>query len=308
LKSDSIAIVSHENPDGDCIGSMLALYLALKKKGKNVRMFLKNNVPKNLRFLPAAEKIEVVDRIDEKFDVLVLLDTGELKRTGIENIENCYSKLINIDHHITSEGIGDLFYINSSSAATGEIIYQIVKLMGIDNDKEIATCLYTSIFTDTGGFKYSNTTSITHQIAGDLINTGIDFVYIVNKVFDEMSLSKFNLLRDVLQTLELLEGNKIAFLTVTREMLIKNGASRDETENLINFARNIEDVEVAAIFIEEEDKIKVSLRSKYYIDCAQVAKEFGGGGHVRAAGFTSRNFSLDALKENLIKRLKSDLR
>jgi len=308
LKSDSIAIVSHENPDGDCIGSMLALYLALKKKGKNVRMFLKNNVPKNLRFLPAAEKIEVVDRIDEKFDVLVLLDTGELKRTGIENIENCYSKLINIDHHITSEGIGDLFYINSSSAATGEIIYQIVKLMGIDNDKEIATCLYTSIFTDTGGFKYSNTTSITHQIAGDLINTGIDFVYIVNKVFDEMSLSKFNLLRDVLQTLELLEGNKIAFLTVTREMLIKNGASRDETENLINFARNIEDVEVAAIFIEEEDKIKVSLRSKYYIDCAQVAKEFGGGGHVRAAGFTSRNFSLDALKENLVKRLKSDLR
>ena len=308
LKSDSIAIVSHENPDGDCIGSMLALYLALKKKGKNVRMFLKNNVPKNLRFLPAAEKIEVVDRIDEKFDVLVLLDTGELKRTGIENIENCYSKLINIDHHITSEGIGDLFYINSSSAATGEIIYQIVKLMGIDNDKEIATCLYTSIFTDTGGFKYSNTTSITHQIAGDLINTGIDFVYIVNKVFDEMSLSKFNLLRDVLQTLELLEGNKIAFLTVTREMLIKNGASRDETENLINFARNIEDVEVAAIFIEEEDKIKVSLRSKYYIDCAQVAKEFGGGGHVRAAGFTSRNFSLDALKENLVKRLKSDVR
>jgi len=171
LKSDSIAIVSHENPDGDCIGSMLALYIALKRKGKDARMFLKNNVPKNLRFLPAAEKIEVVDRIDEKFDVLVLLDTGELERTGIENIENCYSKLINIDHHVTSEGIGDLFYINSSSAATGEIIYQIVKLMGIDNDKEIATCLYTSVFTDTGGFKYSNTTSITHQIAGDLINT-----------------------------------------------------------------------------------------------------------------------------------------
>jgi len=308
LKSDSIAIVSHENPDGDCIGSMLALYIALKRKGKDARMFLKNNVPKNLRFLPAAEKIEVVDRIDEKFNVLVLLDTGELERTGIENIENCYSKLINIDHHVTSEGIGDLFYINSSSAATGEIIYQIVKLMGIDNDKEIATCLYTSVFTDTGGFRYSNTTSITHQIAGDLINTGIDFVYIINKVFDEMSLSKFNLLKDVLQTLELFEKNKIAFLTVTREMLIKNGASRDETENLINFARNIEDVEVAAIFIEEEDKIKVSLRSKYYIDCAQVAKEFGGGGHLRAAGFTSRNVSLDALKENLIKRLKSDLR
>ena len=308
LKSDSIAIVSHENPDGDCIGSMLALYIALERKGKDARMFLKNNVPRNLRFLPSAEKIEVVDRIDEKFDVLVLLDTGELERTGIENIENCYSKLINIDHHVTSEGIGDLFYINSSSAATGEIIYQIVKLMGIDNDKEIATCLYTSVFTDTGGFRYSNTTSITHQIAGDLINTGIDFVYIINKVFDEMSLSKFNLLKDVLQTLELFEKNKIAFLTVTREMLIKNGASRDETENLINFARNIEDVEVAAIFIEEEDKIKVSLRSKYYIDCAQVAKEFGGGGHLRAAGFTSRNVSLDALKENLIKRLKSDLR
>ncbi len=308
LESGSIAIVSHENPDGDCIGSMLALYLALKRKGKNARMFLKNNVPKNLRFLPAAEKIEVVGRIDEKFDVLVLLDTGELERTGIENIENCYSKLINIDHHVTSEGIGDLYYINSSSAATGEIIYQIVKLMGIDNDREIATCLYTSIFTDTGGFKYSNTTSITHQIAGDLINTGIDFVYIINKVFDEMSLSKFNLLKDVLQTLELFEGNKIAFLTVTREMLKKNGASRDETENIINFARNIEDVEVAAIFIEEEDKIKVSLRSKYYFDCAQIAKEFGGGGHVRAAGFSSRNASLDAVKENLLKRLKRDLR
>lgn len=308
LNSDRIAIVSHENPDGDCIGSMLALYLALIKKGKKPKMFLKNNVPQNLSFLPAADKIEISDEIDEVFDVLVLLDTGELERTGIKNIQRCYKTLINIDHHITSEGIGDYYYINTSAAATGEIIYQLVKLMGIDNDKDIATCLYTSIFTDTGGFKYSNTTSITHQIAGDLINMGIDFVYIINKVFDEMSLGKFNLLRDTLQTLELFENNKIAFLTITKQMLEKNNASRDETENIINFAKNIEGVEVAALFIEEDNRIKVSLRSKYYIDVATVSKEFGGGGHPRAAGFTVSDLDLNKIKNNLLMRLKSDVK
>ncbi|AZT90190.1 bifunctional oligoribonuclease/PAP phosphatase NrnA [Caldicellulosiruptor changbaiensis] len=308
LNSNKIAIVSHENPDGDCIGSMLALYLALTKKGKSPRMFLKNNVPKNLSFLPAANKIEIKDEIDEMFDVLVLLDTGELERTGIKNIKSCYKKLVNIDHHVTSEGIGDYYYINSSAAATGEIVYQLVKLMGIDNDKDIATCLYTSIFTDTGGFKYSNTTSVTHQIAGDLINMGINFVYIVNKVFDEMSLSKFNLLKDTLQTLELFEENKIAFLTITKEMFERNNASRDETENIINFAKNIEGVEVAALFIEEDSRIKVSLRSKYYLDVAAISKEFGGGGHPRAAGFSVSNLELNQIKNNLLLRLKSDVK
>ncbi|WAM32613.1 DHH family phosphoesterase [Caldicellulosiruptor naganoensis] len=308
LNSDRIAIVSHENPDGDCIGSMLALYLALTKKGKETRMFLKNNVPKNLSFLPAADKIEVKEEIYEVFDVLVLLDTGELERTGIKNVQNCYKKLINIDHHITSEGIGDYYYINSSAAATGEIIYQLVKLMGIDNDKDIATCLYTSIFTDTGGFRYSNTTSVTHQIAGDLINMGIDFVYIINKVFDEMSLSKFNLLRDALQTLELFENNRVAFLTITREMFEKNNASRDETENIINFAKNIEGVEVAALFIEEDGRIKVSLRSKYYVDVAAISKDFGGGGHPRAAGFSINSSDISQIKKRLLQRLKSDVK
>lgn len=307
LEANKIAIVSHENPDGDCIGSMLALYLALAKKAKGAKMYLKNRIPKNLNFLPAADKIEIKEEVDEKFDVLVLLDTGELERTGIKGIQNCYEKLINIDHHITSEGIGDYYYINSSAAATGEIVYQLVKLMGIDEDKDIATCLYTSIFTDTGGFRYINTTSITHQIAGDLINMGIDFVFIINKVFDEMSITKFNLIRDVLQTLELFEKDKIAFLTATNHMFAKNNATRDQTENIINFARNIDSVEVAALFVEEEDRIKVSLRSKYYLDVGKIAKEFGGGGHPRAAGFNSSS-KLNEVKKQLLNRLKRDIK
>lgn len=306
LNAQNIAIVSHENPDGDCIGSMLALYLALRKKGKEVRMYLKDGLPKNLLFLPSSDKINIQDEIDESFDVLVLLDTGELERTGIKGIDKCFDKLVNIDHHITSSGIGDLYYINSTAAATGEIIYQMIKLMGIDQDKEIATCLYTSIFTDTGGFRYSNTTSITHQIAADLINTDIDFVYIINKVYDEISLSKFYLIKDALQTLQLFESGRIAYLTITKQMFEKNNVRRDETENIINYARNIDTVEVAALFIEEENRIKVSLRSKYHVDVGSIAKAFGGGGHKRAAGFTTE-LGIDEIKSELLKRLKSDV-
>lgn len=202
---------------------MFVFYFVFKRKGKNVRMFLKNNVLKNLRFLFVVEKIEVVGRIDEKFDVFVLFDIGEFERIGIENIENCYLKLINIDYYVISEGIGDLYYINFFFVVIGEIIYQIVKLMGIDNDREIVICFYISIFIDIGGFKYLNIILIIYQIVGDLINIGIDFVYIINKVFDEMSFLKFNFLKDVLQILEFFEGNKIVFLIVIREMLKKNG-------------------------------------------------------------------------------------
>ncbi|MEZ0535802.1 bifunctional oligoribonuclease/PAP phosphatase NrnA [Caldicellulosiruptoraceae bacterium PP1] len=307
LDSSQIVITSHENPDGDCIGSMLALYIALKKKGKHVRMILKDNVPANLSFLPYTEEIEIVREVKETFELLVLIDTGELERTGIFDIDKAYKKLINIDHHATSTGLGDLYYINPSAAASGEIIYQLVKLMGIDTDKDIGTCLYTALFTDTGGFRFSNTTSITHQIAGDLINMGIDFVTIANKVYDEMSLNKFKLLRDVLGTIELFDNNKIAFLTVSSEMFSKNGAKREDTENMINFAKNINTVEIAAIFIEESDKIKVSLRSKNILDVSKIAKYFGGGGHEKAAGY-STNKKIEDAKKDLLEKIQSDER
>lgn len=307
IDAKEVVIVGHENPDGDCIGSMLALYLALKKKGKNVRIISKDVVPKNLYYLPHVNDIEIINNANFYCDVLVLLDTGEIERTGISNIEKIYKKLINIDHHITSNGIGNLYYVNSSAAACGEIIYQLIKLMGIDNDKEIATCLYTAIYTDTGGFKYSNTTSITHQIAGDLINMGINFSDIAYKAFDQMSISKFNLIKDVLNTIEFFENNRIAFLYVFSDMFIKNGAKREDTENIVNFARNIESVEVAAIFIEEQNKYKISMRSKNYINVADIASKFGGGGHEKAAGFSSED-PLEDIKNKLINYIKSDER
>lgn len=307
LDSNQIVLTSHENPDGDCIGSMLALYIALKKKGKHVRMILKDNVPANLTFLPCIKNIEILKEVKETFDLLVLIDTGELERTGIIDIDKSYKKLINIDHHATSTGLGDLYYINPSAAASGEIIYQLIKLMGIDTDKEIGTCLYTALFTDTGGFRFSNTTSITHQIAGDLINMGIDFVSIASKVYDEMSLNKFRLLKDVMDTLELYDNNKIAFLTVTKDMFNKNGAKREDTENIINYAKNINSVEIAAIFIEENDKIKISLRSKNVMDVSKIAKYFGGGGHEKAAGY-STNKKIEDAKKDLLEKIQSDER
>lgn len=284
--SSSIAILSHVMPDGDNIGASLGLYNALQRVGKNVRYILDDEVPKLFRFLKNADKVEKPGEY-EAFDTVIVLDCGDPKLLGKCNQYLRDNFIINIDHHISNTAYGNLNMVDANAAAVGEMIYQIVKIMGIPMDQEISECLYTSIVTDTGQFQYSNTTSVTHQIAGDLINNGVSTSLMFERIYQNNSKEKVLLMKLALETLEFYHGDKISCIAMDRKKMDSSGAKPEDSDGLINLARDVECVE-AAVFLKEIEpgKVKVGFRSKRFVDVCRVAKQFGGGGHVRAAGCT----------------------
>lgn len=284
--SSSIAILSHVMPDGDNIGASLGLYNALQRVGKNVRYILDDEVPKLFRFLKNADKVEKPGEY-EAFDSVIVLDCGDPKLLGKCSQYLRDNFIINIDHHISNTAYGNLNMVDANAAAVGEMVYQIVKIMGIPMDKEISECLYTSLVTDTGQFQYSNTTSVTHQIAGDLINNGVGAPEMFERIYQNNSKEKVLLMKLALETLEFYHGDKVACIAMDREKIDSSGAKPEDSDGLINLARDIECVE-AAVFLKEIEpgKVKVGFRSKRFVDVCRVAKQFGGGGHVRAAGCT----------------------
>lgn len=298
-ESNKIAIMSHIMPDGDNVGSCLALYNALKKSGKNVHLILDDEIPKVYKFLKNSEKAERPGQY-ESFDVVIALDCGDAKRLGKSGIYLENNFVINIDHHISNDEFGDLNMIDANAAATAEIIYQIIKILGIDMDKEISECLYTAIVTDTGQFQYSNTTSLTHQIAGDLINNGVNVSLMFERIYQNSSKEKVMLMKTALGTLEFYHNDSISCISLTLEQMREVNALEADSDGIINLARDIECVE-AAIFLKELEpgKVKVGLRSKKVVDMAAVALQFGGGGHIRAAGCTLHG-TIEEVKEKVL--------
>lgn len=293
-ESKNIIILPHVSVDGDALGSSLALALALKKAGKNVRVYFEEEIPQVFTFLPGKEFILKYSNFNEdsskmsKAETVVALDTGDLERLGnrVEIFNNSENK-INIDHHPTNTYFAEINYVNPKAAATCEIVYELIKAIDIELDNDIALCLYTGILTDTGGFKFGNTTSITHLIVSDLLNYQLDIPTISYRIFDAVSKEKLKLIGKAINTIELHEDGKLALATVTKKMLEETGALDEDTEGIINYVRNINGVEIAALFKEKEDlEIKVSLRSKSYADVAEIALKHNGGGHKNAAGCT----------------------
>lgn len=285
-ESNKIAILSHIMPDGDSTGSSLALYNGLKKIGKDVRLILDDDIPKLYRFLKGSDKAEKPGQY-ESFDAVIAVDCGDADRLGKSRLYLENNFVINIDHHISNDEFGNLNMVDTNAAATGEIVYQIVKILGIDMDKDISECLYTAIVSDTGHFQYSNTTSVTHQIAGDLINNGVDVPLMYERLYQNVSKAKLLLMKAVLGTLEFHYNDRISCISLTLEQMREANATEEDCDGIINLARDIENVE-AAIFLKELKKgeIKVGLRSKKFVDVSAVAFKFGGGGHVHAAGCT----------------------
>jgi len=305
-----IAIASHVMPDGDSIGSMLALYSALKKMGKIVDVYVSDNAPERYSFLPCFDCIKVPDKNDRQiYDVFVVLDCGSFDRTGLcQDIIKESGISINIDHHGTNCLFADLNLVDTNASATGELVYQIIKLMGVEISKEEAMCIYTAILTDTGGFRYSNTTSITHQIAGELINTGIDFNSIYDMIYRSFKYEDIKLLGSALGSLQLFCNGKIAYMQILQKDIEKLGLEVTDTSDFIDYARDINTVEVA-IFAKEtvEKEFKLSFRSKKIIDVKSICEKYGGGGHVRAAGCTIKD-SFDKVKSEIIEDLESKLK
>lgn len=306
--SNKIAISFHSSPDGDSIGSSFALCRALKKFGKNVYIVCIDNIPDNLQFLNEDEEVTVSRDVTSDTSCLIVLDCGNLQRISINtDLSKRDFSLINIDHHVSNDMYGDLNFIDTNASAVGEIIYQILKLMGISIDTKIAACLYTSLITDTGSFRHSNTTAVTHGIAGDLINTNLNFSKIHRYIFDQEKFSSIKLTGKVIDSMYLTLSNKVCIMLITKDMVDQLNLDAYDSSNMVNIGLKVKEVETSVLFKEvDKNTIKVSLRSKDFLDVRKIAEHFGGGGHIRAAGATIDSNINDAVTL-VLERLKKEM-
>ena len=275
-----LVIVSHVSPDGDTLGSSLALMHALRMLGKDVIMNVDDDISTVYSFLPGiAEYRRFAPDESVDADLLVIIDASSADRAGnaMEVVKS--PAVLNIDHHKTNTRFADYLYLDSDAAATAEIIYSLLLEMGIKLTRDIATCIYEGIYTDTGSFKYSNTTSNTLKTAADLLNYGVN-PSLISDNMELKSRSQVEMLCKVLETLTFLKDGKIAYIEIPLELYDHNV----ETDAFISYPRYVEGVEIALLFKQvEENLTRVSFRSKE-IDVAKIALSFGGGGHKKAAG------------------------
>lgn len=306
-EKESFLLTTHINPEGDALGSTIALALALSSIGKKVKVSTRDPVPGSLKFLPSGDMIQQVRKVDDRFDVVITVDCGDLERVGFLNKDNIPGDiLINIDHHKTNVGFGTLNLVEEA-VASAEIVYKIIKMLGIPVTPDIATCIYTAIITETGSFRYSNTNSQAFEIAGEMISYGANPWVIAEHVYNRNSMGRIRLLGIVLSGLTLSEDGRIAWITVREQMYGDTGTTKDDVEDFINFPRSVEGVEVAVLFREAGSDWKISLRSNGKVDVSDIAAGFGGGGHSMAAGFVIKG-SLDEVRKKVIGKVEETLK
>ncbi len=280
----TVVIATHIDPDGDAVGSALGLYWLLREPGREIVLYNRDPVPYNFRFLPGAERF--TRELPEGSDLLCLLDCSTRERAG-ERLEKWSGarRTLCIDHHLTTEVEADLALVHSRACATGELIFELARELKPAFGREVAVALYTAILTDTGSFRYSNTTPSAFAAAGELIARGVDPWEVTQAVFESQPLARFRLLVRVLATLRVSVSGRSAAVWVTREMFEETGSGSEYTDGMVNYPRAIAGVEVAFMVRETEGGLcKVSFRSRGRVNVAALAAEFGGGGHHNAAG------------------------
>ena len=294
----SFVILSHVRPDGDAIGSQIALGFSLMAMGKSVRLINEDGLPENLAFLPGSEKIETPPAVPVEAEVAIALDTATHPRLG-ERALHAASKakiLLNIDHHISNTRYGDLVLIDSASPATGQILYDLIQTLGFPLPAETRDAIYVAVSTDTGSFQYPSTTAKTYELAADLIRRGLDVGSINSATYDELPFRRLELMRELLKTLEISPDGIVASWDLLDQTRVDLALLPEDSEGLIDTIRAIRGVRVA-VFFEEliEGKIRVSMRSKdRALDVCQIAAQFGGGGHALAAGIRMKGPLLEA--------------
>lgn len=278
-------IISHMLPDGDSIGSLLAMAEGLRSLGKEVTAFTPGHIPHKYSFLHGSELVKNSPELKDNDITVLVLDSSDLDRLGdFKDTVKASKNIINIDHHITNQNYGDLNLVNPDAAATGEIVYYLLKEIGAQITRQTAESLYVAISTDTGSFKYDNTTALTHRVIAELLETGISPAVLSLKVFDERPLSFYILLKEALSSLEIYENRLIAVMSLSKDIRERCGATTDDLEGIVNYTRNIEGVELGIMFyVEGEHEVKVGFRSRQ-LDVSLLAGKLNGGGHARAAG------------------------
>ena len=287
LGAHKIVIVSHIHPDGDAIGSQLAMALTLRHLGKQVAVWNEDGLPDSMRFLTQSELVTQPPAESQNFDLVLALDTATRQRLGItlQAIGHA-DQWINIDHHASNPRYGDLVYIDISAPATGQIVYELIQEVGFPMTTKIAEALYAAISTDTGSFRYSNTTARTFEIAAKLVQAGVNVGEISRQLYDSYPKRRVELLSQILRGALFQADDRVVSLILTQKTKKTLGIQPGDIDGLIDYVRSVETVLVAIFFEElEEGRIRISMRSKNpRIDVNRICAEFGGGGHPLAAG------------------------
>jgi phosphoesterase RecJ-like protein len=288
-------IASHVRPDGDAVGSQLAMALALERLGKQVRVVSRDAPPAPLQAFPGVSRIEIVDAVDDPGDAVIVMECGDLARTGIRGLERGF--VVNIDHHPGNTAYGALNWFDVTAAACGELVFDLVRELRVPLTPEIAVHIYVAILTDTGSFHYSGITPHTFEICRQCTEAGIDPPAVARAVFDSNTLGRLELFGAVLSRMQLDPTGRIAILSVDRRLADECDGTYEDTEGLINLPLTVKEI-LAVVFFKEvgPDEWRVSLRSKHEIDVNAVAKTFGGGGHTNASGCSARG-SLNGLTD-----------
>lgn len=308
-KNKSFLITSHVGLEGDALGGALGLAYLLKRKKKDVVIINEDPVPRNYKFLDNKALIKPLDAKIKRPDAAFILDCSDFSRCGkVANIIPKDIPLVVIDHHISNLKFADINWVESKSSSTGEMIYKLFKKMNVAFDRKSALCLYTAMLTDTGSFRFSMTSSYTHAAVAELIKFNIDANKVYQHIYESNSYEDMMILRKSLNTLKVDTKYKIAWFKINKDIAAPDIHS-NQSENILDFARSIKDVEVCFLLKSTTDKnrARVNLRSKGKIDVSKIAHFFGGGGHKNASGCTIRS-TIGKAEKDLLREIKKAIK
>lgn len=302
LRRRRFLITSHARPDGDSIGSQLAMAYALDALGKQVRIVNADPAPDHYQEFPGMDRIEIAPAVERPdVDAVIVMECSDLRRTGVSGLEAEF--LINIDHHAGNALYGAINWHDETAAACGEMVFSVIQALGVPMSEEIATHIYLAILTDTGSFHHSHITPRTFDICRQCVEAGVTPAVMARRVFDSNSFGKLKLIGALLDDMELADEGRLAILRLDDEMLAATGSTHNDTEGLINLPLTAREIQAVVFFKgTNTGDVRVSMRSKYDVDVRRVANEFGGGGHKNAAGFTVSG-PLNDIRAGIVDRL-----
>lgn len=311
LEENDFLVVSHVQPDGDATSSTVAIGLILQKLNKSFIMINEDKIPNKFDYLSGYELIQHAGSIDPipcQYQNIIAVDCADFSRVGI--VENWFGDnptILNIDHHPTNDHYGTIALIQAEAAATAEILFYLIEALEVTWTKQLADCIYTGLLTDTGGFRYSNTSPEVMKIASKMLEFGVEGHQLAEHLLERIAFSHIIVLKRALASLSFAEDNQIGWMLVTQADITESQANNEDLEGLVNYPRNIEGVEVGLLFKEiTEILVKVSFRSAGRIDVAAIAHRLGGGGHTRASGCTL-NMSMDEAVPFIVNQIKQEM-
>ena len=307
LRRQRFLITSHARPDGDSIGSQLAMAFALDALGKSVRLVNADAAPDHYQEFPGMDRIEIAPEAKNlDVDAVIVMECSDLGRTGVAGLDGQF--IINIDHHAGNRMYGAINWHDESAAACGEMVFDIIAALGVPFSFEIATHIYLAVLTDTGSFHHSNITPRTFDICRQCVEAGVNPAVMARRVFDSNSFGKLKLIGALLDDMELVDEGRLAVLHMDDQMLRETGSTHNDTEGLINLPLTAREIQAVVFFkIGHNGDVRVSMRSKYDVDVRAVANTYGGGGHKNAAGFTVQG-RVDDVKPEILAKLVTAIR